>query len=176
MKNPFDDDDDEEKLSSLANPFDDEDDCSPVNVSQPKATYSPLALNSDSAVQSSNTAQSPRGRHKFQEIMRTVDRKMKKRGVGHCVVSVDESNENKIIRFLLSERVFGYPHSDGTWSSNYKHYVMNNHPGLSLILSHPLHPYTKKSRFVVFVCLLLFAVTLSFVFWDTNYAPQVSQF
>jgi hypothetical protein len=110
----------------------------------------------------------------FRKMMQNADKRMRQSGVGHSVVCIDGSDENKVIRFLVSERVFGYPGSTGSWMSNYMNYVKNTHPMLSLILANRLHPFSLRNRFVVFLCILLLAVVLSFVFWNTNYVPQLS--
>jgi hypothetical protein len=112
-------------------------------------------------------------RKAFNRAIRRADKRMEQAGVGHEVVCVNPDDENKVIRFFVSDRVYGYPGTDGTWFSNYKNYVRHNHPLFSLLCAHRLHPYSLRNRFVVFVCLVMFAVTLSFVFWNTDYVPQV---
>lgn len=70
--------------------------------------------------------------------------------------------------------MFGYPGTDGTISSNYRQYVYNNHPLLSLILLHPLNPYGRKERLIVFINSLFFAIFVTFVILETTYVPKVS--
>jgi hypothetical protein len=90
------------------------------------------------------------------------------------MVSLDEEDDNKIIRFLYKGRVYGYPHSSGTTLSNYFHFVRNNHPLLAIFFSHRLHPFTKKRRLIVFFCVLCIAYTLSVVLLSNFYFDETS--
>jgi hypothetical protein len=72
------------------------------------------------------------------------------------IVAISESDDNRVIRFLYKNRVYGFPKSYGTISSNYWHFVRNNHPFFSLFLSHKLHPFPKKNRLIVFFCVSVF--------------------
>jgi 3'-phosphoadenosine 5'-phosphosulfate (PAPS) 3'-phosphatase len=38
---------------------------------------------------------------------------------------------------------------------------------------HPLHPFTRRQRFVVFLCTLSFAVCFAFILMDTPLVPVV---
>lgn len=51
---------------------------------------------------------------------------------------------------------YGFPGTNGTMSSNYVQFVYNFHPLISIFTAHPLHPFTRKERFVVFVCSVAF--------------------
>lgn len=81
--------------------------------------------------------------------------------------------ENKIIRFLVSKRVYKYPGCGDNWCSNYVAYVMNNHPLLSMFFTHPLHPFGRHQRIIVFLNGLFFAIFISFVVFETTYLPRV---
>lgn len=51
---------------------------------------------------------------------------------------------------------FGYPDTDGTVWSNYKAFVKQFHPLISICKAHPLSPFTRKERLVVFCCSVAF--------------------
>ncbi len=68
------------------------------------------------------------------------------------ITTVDVYDDLTIIRFLTNERVYGYPGSKGTFTSNFYRFVLNSHPFLSIFCVHPLHPFTKMKRFIVFLC------------------------
>lgn len=70
--------------------------------------------------------------------------------------------------------VFGYPGTTGTLFSNYKHFVMNNHPLLSMLLLHPKNVYSRKQRLIVYLNALFFALFVSFVLLGTTTVHQVS--
>eukprot|EP01032_Pedospumella_encystans_P027542 gene27542-31129_t len=101
----------------------------------------------------------------------TKTKKKKKRKARKATVCVDPENENKLIRFLISERVYGYPRTYGGRCSNYYYYVLYNHPILSIFCTHKLHPFSKKHRFIVFLCSLSFAVCFAFILLDTPLVP-----
>lgn len=75
---------------------------------------------------------------------------------------------------LTSHTVFGYPHSNGKLLSNYYHYILNNHPLLSMLFRHPKNVYTRSQRLVVYLNALFFAVFVSFVLLGTTTVKQVS--
>jgi hypothetical protein len=70
--------------------------------------------------------------------------------------------------------VYGYPGSQGTIWSNYRKYVFNQHPFLSLCCLHPKHVYSRKQRLIVYFDALCFAIFLSYVLLGTNTFPEVS--
>jgi hypothetical protein len=96
-------------------------------------------------------------------------------GIPDRIVALSTDDENKVIRFLNKGRVYGFPNSDGSTFSNYFHYVRNNHPLFAIFLSHPLHPFTKKSRLIVFFCVLCLAYSLSVALLSNYYFHDVSQ-
>ena len=44
---------------------------------------------------------------------------------------------------------FGFPGSDGTFCSNFYHFLINNHPFFSIFGAHPMHPFNRYERSVV---------------------------
>jgi hypothetical protein len=82
--------------------------------------------------------------------------------------------ENKIIRFLVSKRVFKYPGCSDSWCSNYCSYIANNHPFLSMIFVHYLHPFGRRQRLMVFLNGLFFAIFMSFVIFETSLIPKLA--
>jgi hypothetical protein len=91
--------------------------------------------------------------------------------IGKVAVNVDDANA--IARFFVSNRVYGYPRSDGTMLSNYKHFVFNNHPFFSICLATWGQPYNMKKRILVFICTLSMAIGISYVLVHTDYVHQV---
>jgi len=94
---------------------------------------------------------------------------------GGQVTAYPPEDENQIIRFLISERVYGFPYSNGTVMSNYKYYVFNNHPFLSIFLVNKLHPYDRKRRIIVFLCTLVFVMVLSYYITQTTYFDYLAR-
>eukprot|EP01034_Spumella_vulgaris_P032857 gene32857-40558_t len=93
----------------------------------------------------------------------------------HTVMAVDTADENAVVRFLLSERVYGYPSTNGTIMSNYKHYVFNNHPLLSIVLMNSRHPFERKRRVIVFLITLAFAIFVSFLLLKTDVVVEIAR-
>ena len=89
-------------------------------------------------------------------------------------VAIDPHDENAVIRFLVSDRVYGYPYTSGTILSNYFRFVITKHPLFSIFLHYRLDPYNTKKRFLVFVCILCFAVALSYVLLGSSFAYQIA--
>lgn len=69
--------------------------------------------------------------------------------------------------------VFGYPGTDGGIFSNYRQYVKNNHPLLSICLASPLNPFGRKERILVFLNSLFFAIFVTFLVTETTFVPKV---
>lgn len=90
------------------------------------------------------------------------------------IYAIDPNNENAIIRHLLKGRVYGFPNSYGVGVLNYLFFVFNNHPLLSIFLSHRLHPFAKKKRLVVLMCSLCFAFTVTYVLTEAYFSSEVS--
>ena len=76
--------------------------------------------------------------------------------------------------FMFTFAVYGYPNTHGGRCSNYYYYILYNHPVLSIFCTHKLHPFTKKHRFIVFLCSMAFAVCFAFILLDTPLVPAVS--
>eukprot|EP01042_Synura_sphagnicola_P007880 gene7880-10087_t len=82
--------------------------------------------------------------------------------------------ENKIIRFLVSKRVYKYPGCTDSWCSNYFSYISNNHPFFSMIFVHYLHPFGRRQRLMVFLNGIFFAIFISFVMFETTLVPRLA--
>ena len=89
--------------------------------------------------------------------------------------AVDANDKNAVHRFLVSGRVYGYPNTTGSVFSNYRHYFYNNHPLFSIVLAYRGQPYNTKKRFIVFVCVLSFAIGLAYVVVNTAIMKQVGR-
>lgn len=92
----------------------------------------------------------------------------------YSVKCVPADDSNKVIRFLLSQRVFGFPGSNGTVSSNLYHYFCNNHPLFSLFFCDKRNPFNQRQRWLVYYCLSSLAIFLSFIFINTDYVAAVA--
>ena len=86
----------------------------------------------------------------------------------YTITSISEEDENAVIRFFLSQRVYGYPKSNGTMCSNYCCFIRQNHPFLSICLLDRRNPYTAKQRVIVFYCVSCLAIVLSYIILHTN--------
>lgn len=62
---------------------------------------------------------------------------------------------------------YGFPGTDGTIFSNYTQFIKQFHPLISVWTAHPLHPFSRKERAVVFVCTVAFNML-----WSTYLALQ----
>lgn len=89
------------------------------------------------------------------------------------VFAVDVNDKNAVTRHLISGRVYGYANTTGTVFSNYRHYFYNNHPFFSIMLAYRGQPYNTKKRFIVFVCVLSFAIGLAYIVVNTQILHQV---
>ena len=116
-----------------------------------------------------------RKNHKLRNILQSLDQSMESNGSSSSIVAVDVEDENAVVRFLISSRVYGYPNSDGSVMSNYRHFVYNNHPLISIFFAKRGHPYNTKKRFIVYICIICFAIGLSYLFLNTNYVHEVNQ-
>lgn len=111
----------------------------------------------------------------FAKAMTKIDRRVKEdESYAGLPICVDHTNENAVIRFLVSDRVYGYPKTNGSFGSNYRAYILNNHPLFSLCCSNTNQSYTLKKRLVVFLCTAAAALTLSYVMWETDFIPLVT--
>ena len=91
------------------------------------------------------------------------------------VFAIDPNDKNALHRHLVSGRVYGYPNTTGTLFSNYRHYVYNNHPFFSIFLAYRGQPYNTKKRFIVFICVLSFAIGLAYLLVNTELLHQVGR-
>ena len=89
-------------------------------------------------------------------------------------MALDPQDEKSLIRFLVSDRVYGYPHTSGTMLSNYVRFVMNKHPLLSIFLHNRRDPFNTVKRFIVFVCTLCACVYFSYLLLSTTFVYQIA--
>jgi hypothetical protein len=130
-------------------------------------------------------------RHSFRKVILKAERSMFKRGYGEEVVAVDKTDDNAVIRFLLSQRsmshlilffkishvllvAYGYPGTDGTFFDNYVNFVFDQHPLIGLVCHHKLHPFQTKHRIAIFLCLLGFSFAISVALLNDFYFKEVS--
>ena len=76
-----------------------------------------------------------------------------------CLYLVDPGNRATIkllMRGMPVPCTFGFPGTNGTVWSNYREFVKQFHPSISIKGAHPLHPFTRKERLVVFLCTVAF--------------------
>lgn len=177
-----------------SNPFADDDDASadtsttrnPFYEGESRLELSP-APSSSSSVSTKHQARLPPGQQttaaqKSRDSMRKSINSLGNRMDTHTSPSlstdgpccVDPTDENAVIRFLVSGRVFGYPNTRGTLLSNYLQYIWNNHPFLSICCMNRLNPFRRGQRLVVFINGLFLAIFLSFLFFETTYIPRVA--
>ncbi|RYH27868.1 hypothetical protein EON65_12865 [archaeon] len=128
---------------------------------------------SDPARRERDRVQTEQDRQKFRNRLLRIEQSVDNYSDSsvHCI---SEDKENAVIRFLLSKRVFGYPGSTGSMWSNYKHFVYNNHPFLSICCLHSKHTYNCRERIVVFFNVLCFAIFLSFILLGTTLIKEVA--
>jgi hypothetical protein len=109
-----------------------------------------------------------------------MNKSINKDGIGHNIVCYEDSDENEadsntLIRFLLSERVYGFPSTSGSVLSNYWQFIRNNHPLLSICLMHTKNPFPRKKRVIVFICTFSFSIFLTFLLMEkAKLIPWVS--
>jgi hypothetical protein len=70
--------------------------------------------------------------------------------------------------------VYGYPGTNGSLFSNYRHYVYNNHPLLSIFFMNRLNPFGRRQRLLVFIDSLFFAIFVTFLITETTFIPKLS--
>ena len=85
------------------------------------------------------------------------------------VVCLSDQDEDRIIRFLYKQKVYGFPRSNGGYLSNFWHYFKNDHPLFSICLCHQLNPYTKRNRAIVYFCVTSMAYCLTVGLMETDY-------
>ena len=89
-------------------------------------------------------------------------------------LALDPHDGKSLIRFLVSDRVYGFPHTDGTMLSNYIRFVMNKHPLFSIFLHNRHDPFNTVKRFIVFVCTLCACVYFSYLLLSTTFVYQIA--
>ena len=83
-------------------------------------------------------------------------------------------DKDAVIRFLMSDRVYGYPYTSGGPWSNYLRFVLSKHPLISIVFHYRVDPYNSKKRFIVFCCTLCLAVAASFLLNNTTFIYQIA--
>jgi hypothetical protein len=187
--NPLDNDNNQNKLSTtsistkrkvnFSNPFDSDFD----DVEQ-KGGELPYIYPRDPQLNNGNSLSQPKQEKKQDQRLKSAmkktipkkrkrDIKVKSEEKSIAVTSIDSADETAVERFLVSHRVYGYPNTSGNIISNYIRFVSNNHPLLSLCLKHKNHPFTFKRRLLVFICILAFAIALSYILLSTSYVYKV---
>lgn len=110
-----------------------------------------------------------KNKKKFEKQFSLASAHLANQGLGQNICEYDSNSQNSVVRFLWSEKVFGYPNSRGTLWGNYKQYVYNNHPLISIFTAHKWNPLGKVKRIIVFFCLLTVAISTSYIFIVTTY-------
>ena len=87
--------------------------------------------------------------------------------------AVDANDRQAVIRHLASGHVYGYPNTNGGFFSNLLAFFYNEHPLLSLFLSHKLHPLTRNRRIVILCCTVIFAFFMTSFMYEQNVWPQM---
>lgn len=81
-------------------------------------------------------------------------------------LSLDNVGARELVRFLMRgmpvPATFGYPGTDGSWLANYVGYLSNINPVVSPFLAHPMHPFSRVERAVVWYCSTIFLFAWSF--------------
>jgi len=80
----------------------------------------------------------------------------------------------RVVRFLNSGRVYGYPGTNGGRLSNYLRFLSNNHPLISIFLVNKLHPYGVKQRVHVYYSVACLAILLNYLLLKTFYFPWIA--
>ena len=76
---------------------------------------------------------------------------------------------HRLQKQLVKSAGYGLPGTDGSWSSNFKSYLFNNHTLLSVCLANPAHPFSRFERLIFVFINLSFIFSLSAIF---NHSPS----
>ena len=75
-------------------------------------------------------------------------------------LSLGNAGARDVVRFLMRgmpvPATFGYPDTDGSWCANYAAYLKNINPIVSPFGAHPMHPFSRQERAVVWYCSTIF--------------------
>jgi len=89
--------------------------------------------------------------------------------------ALTNANERWCMILMLRNKSFGYPGTDGTFWSNWKQYMVNRHPLISIFRAHRLHPFSKKERALCLWCSCCWsfftATMMRFVYVDVCGGP-----
>ncbi|CAM9874636.1 unnamed protein product, partial [Pylaiella littoralis] len=81
---------------------------------------------------------------------------------------VVEAQRRRIVTMMLKGNIYGLPGSTGTRWSNFREWAKNQHPMLSMLFAHELHPFSRSERFSVMMCYLCWAFFITAVFEHVN--------
>lgn len=97
----------------------------------------------------------------------------------HRYLRLKTENDRWCMTLLLRNKSYGYPNSNGTFWSNWYHYMMNRHPLISIFRAHKLHPFTKGERLLCLFCSTCWsfftATTMRFVYSEFCGGPMLSE-
>ena len=68
----------------------------------------------------------------------------------------DRETVTLLMRGMPIPATYGFPDTDGTMKSNAFEFVKQFHPSISICYVHPLHPFTARERFIVYMCTVAF--------------------
>jgi len=149
----------------MSNPFDEDEEEVSIEIA-PRASSLPPASSFKSVVRNPISSSSSKQTKQYNVVASSY--------LEAEVKCCDSNDENAVIKFLVSERVYGYPGTSGGMLSNYCSFVCNTHPLLSICFSHKKHPYTKRKRLLVYFLVLIFAIFVSFLLLRTYYLDKLS--
>ena len=68
----------------------------------------------------------------------------------------DRETVTLLMRGMPIPATYGFPDTDGTMKANAFEFVKQFHPSISICYVHPLHPFTARERFIVYMCTVAF--------------------
>ena len=68
----------------------------------------------------------------------------------------DRETVTLLMRGMPIPATYGFPDTDGTMKANAFEFVKQFHPSISICYVHPLHPFTARERFIVYLCTVAF--------------------
>ena len=75
-------------------------------------------------------------------------------------------------KFLAGGGQYGFPGTDGSRWSNFKEYLKNSHPLLSIWTAHDEHPFDHKERLQYLFCMISLTFMFSAIFQTIDMEPQ----
>ena len=102
-----------------------------------------------------------RKRHNFDEFTQEQrDAHVKKTG--------KQIWEHDLCAFFVQRRKYGFPNSNGSFSSNLWEWIKQEHPLISTFCANKVHPFSGKERVLVLWCSFAFAFFLSAIFANSD--------